>query len=133
MLQTPPPHRCLLHQPRNRPSGQLLQGMPQVRQPQQPPKGEMLPDESAGQPEEAISAPDAAAETVDTVCRKPDDVNSIPGCCNKNRLHKKKEKERKENILPNPPCEGGDEEGGESLLVKGFLRACRTICHRVEK
>ena len=74
----------------------------------------LLPDESAGQPEEAMSAPDAAAETVDAVCRKPDDVNSIPGCCNKNRLHKKKEKERKENILPNPPCEGGDEEGGES-------------------
>ena len=38
----------------------------------------LLPDESTGQPEEAISAPDAAAETVDTVCRKPDDVNSIP-------------------------------------------------------
>lgn len=73
----------------------------------------LLPDESE-QPEEDSSAPDTVAETVDTVYKKPDNVNSIPGCCNKNDLHKKKEKERKENILPNPPCEGGDEEGGDS-------------------
>ena len=73
----------------------------------------LLPDESE-QPEEDSSAPDTAAETVDTVYKKPDNVNSIPGCCNKNDLHKKKEKKRKENILPNPPCEGGDEEGGDS-------------------
>mgnify|MGYP004604193699 FL=1 len=91
----------------------------------------LLPDESAGQPEEAMSAPDAAAETVDAVCRKPDDVSSIPGCCNKNRLHKKKEKERKENILPNPPCEGGDEEGGESSSCERIPAA--SSCPRVKK
>ena len=73
----------------------------------------LLADESE-QPEEDLSAPDTVAETVDTVYKKPDNANSIPGCCNKNDLHKKKEKERKENIHPNPPCEGGDEEGGDS-------------------
>lgn len=77
----------------------------------------LLPDESE-QSEEGVSAPDTVAETVDTVYKKPDNVNSIPGCCNKNDLHKKKEKERKENILPNPPCEGGNEEGGDSSCEK---------------
>ena len=63
---------------------------------------------------------------MDTVYKKPDNVNSIPGCCNKNDLHKKKEKERKENILPNPPCEGGDEEGGDSSCEKIPAVASRT-------
>lgn len=77
----------------------------------------LLPDESE-QSEEDLSTPDTVAETTDTVYKTPDNVNSIPGCCNKNDLHKKKEKKRKENIHPNPPCEGGDEEEGDSSCEK---------------
>lgn len=77
----------------------------------------LLPDESE-QSEEDLSASNTVAETVDTVYKKPDNVNSIPGYCNKNGSHKKKEKERKENIHPNPPCEGGDEEGGDFSCEK---------------
>lgn len=73
----------------------------------------LLPDE-AGQPGEGTSVPDTVAETADAVCRKTGNVDNTPGYCDKNCLPKKKEKEIKENILPNPPCEGGDEEGGDS-------------------
>ncbi|WP_294481269.1 DUF4373 domain-containing protein [uncultured Bacteroides sp.] len=62
---------------------------------------------------EPSSSPDAVAELPDNVCAMPENVTQAPDAATKTAYIKRKEKERKENILPNPPCQGGDEEGGE--------------------
>lgn len=73
----------------------------------------LLPDEETVHP----TLPDAVAETADIVTQTPDTVTESPDTATKSTLLKRKEKERKENILPNPPLpKGGDEEekGGDS-------------------
>lgn len=83
------------------------------------PAADDVADESPATPSGNAANPSATAEdtvckNADTVYKNADTVYNIPENCNKNGSHKRKEKERKEkeNILPNPPCEGGDEEGG---------------------
>ena len=72
----------------------------------------LLPDEETVH----STLPDAVAETPDIVTQTLDTVTESPDTATKSSLIKRKEKERKENILPNPPLpKGGDEEeeGGD--------------------
>ena len=72
----------------------------------------LLPDEETVH----STLPDAVAETPDIVTQTLDTVTESPDTATKSTLIKRKEKERKENILPNPPfCKGGNEEkeGGD--------------------
>ena len=72
----------------------------------------LLPDEETVH----STLPDAVAETPDIVTQTLDTVTESPDTATKSTLIKRKEKERKENILPNPPLpKGGDEEeeGGD--------------------
>lgn len=58
---------------------------------------------------------DAVTETRGNVAVSPDVVAASRDTATKTALIKRKEKEKKENILPNPPsAEGGDEEGRRS-------------------
>ena len=67
----------------------------------------LLPDEETVH----STLPDAVAETPDIVTQTLDTVTESPDTATKSTLIKRKEKERKENILPNPPLpKGGDEE-----------------------
>ena len=67
----------------------------------------LLPDEETVH----STLPDAVAETPDIVTQTLDTVTESPDTATKSTLIKRKEKERKENILPNPPfAKGGDEE-----------------------
>ena len=69
----------------------------------------LLPDEETVH----STLPDAVAETPDIVTQTLDTVTESPGTATKSTFIKRKEKERKENILPNPPfAKGGDEEEG---------------------
>ena len=69
----------------------------------------LLPDEETVH----STLPDAVAETPDIVTQTLDTVTESPDTATKSTLIKRKEKERKENILPNPPfAKGGDEEEG---------------------
>ena len=67
----------------------------------------LLPDEETVH----STLPDAVAETPDIVTQTLDTVTESPDTATKSSLIKRKEKESKENILPNPPfAKGGDEE-----------------------
>ena len=67
----------------------------------------LLPDEETVH----STLPDAVAETPDIVTQTLDTVTESPDTATKSTFIKRKEKERKENILPNPPfAKGGDEE-----------------------
>ena len=69
----------------------------------------LLPDEETVH----STLPDAVAETPDIVTQTLDTVTESPDTATKSTFIKRKEKERKENILPNPPfAKGGDEEEG---------------------
>ena len=69
----------------------------------------LLPDEETVH----STLPDAVAETPDIVTQTLDTVTESPDTATKSTFIKRKEKERKENILPNPPfVKGGDEEEG---------------------
>ena len=69
----------------------------------------LLPDEETVH----STLSDAVAETPDIVTQTLDTVTESPDTATKSTLIKRKEKERKENILPNPPfAKGGDEEEG---------------------
>ena len=69
----------------------------------------LLPDEETVH----STLPDAVAETPDIVTQTLDTVTESPDTATKSTLIKRKEKESKENILPNPPfAKGGDEEEG---------------------
>ena len=57
--------------------------------------------------------PDAVAETPDIVTQTLDTVTESPDTATKSTFIKRKEKERKENILPNPPLPKGGDEGEE--------------------
>lgn len=73
----------------------------------------LLPHEETA----SSTLPDTVAETPDIVTQTPDTVTESPDTVTKTLSYKRKEKERKENILPNPPLpKGGDEEekGGDS-------------------
>ena len=72
----------------------------------------LLPDEETVH----STLPDAVAETPDIVTQTLDTVTESPDTATKSTLIKRKEKERKENILPNPPLPKGEdeeEEGGD--------------------
>lgn len=66
-------------------------------------------------PDYCLLPEDAAVETPDNVYETDDSVAESRNTATISAHIKRKEKERKENILPNPPCQGGDEErdGGE--------------------
>ena len=65
----------------------------------------LLPDEETVH----STLPDAVAETPDIVTQTLDTVTESPDTATKSTLIKRKEKERKENILPNPPLPKGGE------------------------
>ena len=67
----------------------------------------LLPDEETVH----STLPDAVAETPDIVTQTLDTVTESPGTATKSTFIKRKEKERKENILPNPPLPKGGDEG----------------------
>ena len=69
----------------------------------------LLPDEETVH----STLPDAVAETPDIVTQTLDTVTESPDTATKSTLIKRKEKERKENILPNPPLPKGGDEGEE--------------------
>jgi len=70
----------------------------------------LLPDEETVH----STLPDAVAETPDIVTQTLDTVTESPDTATKSTFIKRKEKERKENILPNPPLpqRGGGGGGG---------------------
>ena len=69
----------------------------------------LLPDEETVH----STLPDAVAETPDIVTQTLDTVTESPDTATKSTFIKRKEKERKENILPNPPLPKGGDEGEE--------------------
>ncbi|MDD3036499.1 DUF4373 domain-containing protein [Bacteroides sp.] len=62
---------------------------------------------------------DDVSETKDIVTQSPENVTEYPIIATKFEIIKRKEKEKKENILPNPPsAKGGDEGGGTNETTK---------------
>lgn len=64
----------------------------------------------------SISSPDDVAESPEIVTQTRDNVTQTGDMVTKSASIKRKERERKENILPNPPLgKGGDDEGGRNF------------------
>ena len=106
----------------------------------------LLPGAETEQSAESKCKPSAQETTVSTkdiVAETPDDVYKISDTATESRNDANnfpyiKEKERKENILPNPPCQGGDEErdGGDIFETEedgggnGVYSTRNVVCDR---
>lgn len=94
------------------------------------PEYRLLPEEEKTEPATATTESeeiaDAACNEPDTATLSPDNAATSRDAATKTALIKRKEKNSIENILPNPPFEGGSEEGGGGSSSSSRKKGGRT-------